>query len=59
MCYSVIKITRPKWLVIQKKKVQLSSKASIALYPSILEATYPEEIWKGVQLLAVLLGEKL
>ena len=59
MCYSVIKITRPKWLVIQNKKVQLSSKASISLYPSILETTYPEKICKGVQPLAVLLGEKL
>ena len=55
MCYSMIKITRPKWLVIQNKKVQLSSKANIALYPSIPEATYPEEICKGVQIL----GEKL
>ena len=33
MCYSMIKITRPKWLVIQNKKVQLSSKASIAPVP--------------------------
>ena len=33
MCYSMSKIIRPKWLIIQNKNVPLSSKASISHVP--------------------------
>ena len=55
----MIKITIPKWLVIQNKKFNYLLYQVLLLYPRFPEATYPEEICKGVQLLAVLLVEKL
>ena len=54
----MIKITIPKWLVIQNKNFNYLLNQVLLLYPSIPEATYPEEICKGVQLMAVLFVEK-
>ena len=56
MCYSMIKITRPKWLVIQNKKVQLSSKANIA---PVFILQPPLTSWAMIHSYIDLLGSKI